>query len=46
GVSSVSRAETHVYTPAPGGFEAQNGLPDSILSSEPKPIVQHRPHPP
>nr|GFA92105.1 hypothetical protein [Tanacetum cinerariifolium] len=44
-VSGVPGAKTHVYTPAPGGSEAQNGMPDSILSSEPKPLVQHRPPP-
>nr|GEY46139.1 hypothetical protein [Tanacetum cinerariifolium] len=41
----MSGAETRVHTPAPGESEAQNRLPDSILSSEPKPLVQHRPHP-
>nr|GEX25808.1 hypothetical protein [Tanacetum cinerariifolium] len=45
-VSGVSGAENHVHTPAPGESEALNGLPDLILSSEPKPLVQHRPHPP
>nr|GEY52922.1 hypothetical protein [Tanacetum cinerariifolium] len=45
-VFGVSGAETRVHTPAPGESEAQNGLPDSILSSEPKPLVQHMPHPP
>nr|GEW92708.1 DNA helicase [Tanacetum cinerariifolium] len=45
-VSGVSGVETCVHTPAPGESVAQNGLPDSILSSEPKPFVQHRPHPP
>nr|GEU54773.1 hypothetical protein [Tanacetum cinerariifolium] len=44
-VSGVSRAKTHVYIPAPGESEAQNELPDSILSNEPKPLVQHRPPP-
>nr|GEW57119.1 subtilisin-like protease SBT3.18 [Tanacetum cinerariifolium] len=39
------RAETRVHTPAPGESEAQNELPGSILSSEPKPLVQHRPPP-
>nr|GFA23676.1 hypothetical protein [Tanacetum cinerariifolium] len=42
-VSGVSGAETYVYTPAPGESEAHNGLPDSILSYEPKPLMQHRP---
>nr|GEV14671.1 hypothetical protein [Tanacetum cinerariifolium] len=45
-VSSVSGAETRVHTPAPGESRAQNGLPNSILSSEPKPLVHHMPHPP
>nr|GEW16424.1 hypothetical protein [Tanacetum cinerariifolium] len=45
-MSGVPEAKTYVYTPAPGGSEAQNGLPDSILSSEPKPLVQHKPPPP
>nr|GFB67629.1 hypothetical protein [Tanacetum cinerariifolium]GFB68731.1 hypothetical protein [Tanacetum cinerariifolium] len=44
--SGVSGAETRVHTPAPGESEAQNRLPDLILSSEPKPLVQHRPPPP
>nr|GEW72024.1 hypothetical protein [Tanacetum cinerariifolium] len=30
---AVSGAESHVHTPAPGGSEAQNGLPNSIISS-------------
>nr|GEZ74492.1 hypothetical protein [Tanacetum cinerariifolium] len=41
-----SGAETRVHTPAPGEFEAKNGLPDLIRSSEPKPLVQHMPRPP
>nr|GFC41150.1 hypothetical protein [Tanacetum cinerariifolium] len=45
-VSGVSGAKTRVHTPAPGEYEAQNGLPGSILSSEPKPLVEHRPPPP
>nr|GEV43538.1 hypothetical protein [Tanacetum cinerariifolium] len=44
-VSGASGAETRMHTPAPGESEAQNGLPDPILSSKPKPLVQHRPHP-
>nr|GFC16628.1 hypothetical protein [Tanacetum cinerariifolium] len=32
-VSGVSGAETRVHTPTPGESEAQNGLPDSIISS-------------
>nr|GEU87990.1 hypothetical protein [Tanacetum cinerariifolium] len=31
-VSGVSGAETHAHTPTPSESEAQNGLPDSILS--------------
>nr|GFB08358.1 reverse transcriptase domain-containing protein [Tanacetum cinerariifolium] len=45
-VSGVSGAETRMHTPALGGSEAQNGLPGSILLSEPKPLMQHRPPPP
>nr|GFC06073.1 hypothetical protein [Tanacetum cinerariifolium] len=45
-VPGVPGAETRVHTPAPDGFKARNGQPDSILSSEPKPLVQHRPPPP
>nr|GFB44970.1 hypothetical protein [Tanacetum cinerariifolium] len=45
-VSGVSGAETRAHTPAPGESEAQNKLPDSILLSDPKPLVQHMPHPP
>nr|GFA66991.1 hypothetical protein [Tanacetum cinerariifolium] len=41
----MSGAKTHVHTPTPGESKAKNGLPDSILSSEPKSFVQHRPHP-
>nr|GFB48580.1 hypothetical protein [Tanacetum cinerariifolium] len=39
-VSGVSEAETCVHTPAPGESEAQNRLPDSILSSKPKPLIR------
>nr|GFC76860.1 hypothetical protein [Tanacetum cinerariifolium] len=45
-VSGVCGAQTRMHTPAPGESEAQNGLPDSIISSEPKPLVQHMPPPP
>nr|GEY09129.1 hypothetical protein [Tanacetum cinerariifolium] len=38
-VFGVSGAETRMHTPTPGKSEAQNRLPDSILSSEPKPLV-------
>nr|GFB29953.1 hypothetical protein [Tanacetum cinerariifolium] len=44
-MSGVSRAKTRVRTPAHGESEAQNRLFGLILSSEPKPFVQHRPHP-
>nr|GEZ78790.1 retrovirus-related Pol polyprotein from transposon TNT 1-94 [Tanacetum cinerariifolium] len=39
-------AETRMHIPAHGRSKAQNGLPDSILSNEPKPLVQHRRPPP
>nr|GFA47705.1 hypothetical protein [Tanacetum cinerariifolium] len=42
-MSGVSGAETRMHTHAPGESEAHNRPPDSILSSEPKPLVQHRP---
>ncbi|GKE95769.1 hypothetical protein Tco_1580624, partial [Tanacetum coccineum] len=37
-----SRMHTHDH----GGSEAPDGSPDSILSSEPKPLGKHRPSPP
>ncbi|GJU43143.1 hypothetical protein Tco_1200409 [Tanacetum coccineum] len=37
-----SRMHTHDH----GGSEAPDGLPDSILSSKPKPLGKHRPPPP
>ncbi|GKF23714.1 hypothetical protein Tco_0076036 [Tanacetum coccineum] len=37
-----SRMHTHDH----GGSEAPDGSPDSILSSEPKPLGKHRPPPP
>ncbi|GJS16439.1 hypothetical protein Tco_0410911 [Tanacetum coccineum] len=37
-----SRVHTHDYD----GSEAPDGSPDSILSSEPKPLGKHRPPPP
>ncbi|GKB98407.1 hypothetical protein Tco_0984544 [Tanacetum coccineum] len=41
-IPSVSRVHTHGH----GGSEAHDGLPESILSSEPKPLGKHRPpHP-
>ncbi|GKB87029.1 hypothetical protein Tco_0959301, partial [Tanacetum coccineum] len=45
-VSDVPRSGTHVHTPAHGGSEAHNELPDSILRNEPKPLGKHRPPPP
>ncbi|GKF53259.1 hypothetical protein Tco_0160169 [Tanacetum coccineum] len=45
-MSDVHGAETRVHIPAHGGFEAHNGLLDSIQSHEPKPLRKHRtPHP-
>ncbi|GJX79291.1 hypothetical protein Tco_0327440 [Tanacetum coccineum] len=35
-----------VHTHDHGGSEAPDGLPDSILLSEPKPLKKHRPPPP
>nr|GEZ17900.1 hypothetical protein [Tanacetum cinerariifolium] len=45
-VSGVSGAKTRVHIPALGESEAHNKLPDSIISNEPKPLLQHRPPPP
>ncbi|GKD93453.1 hypothetical protein Tco_1373290 [Tanacetum coccineum] len=45
-VSDVPGSETRVHTPAHGRSEAHNGLPDSILPNEPKPLGKHRPPPP
>ncbi|GJR94667.1 hypothetical protein Tco_0266841 [Tanacetum coccineum] len=45
-VSDVPGAGTRVHTPAHGGSEVHDGLSDSILSSEPKPLGKHRPPPP
>nr|GEZ11720.1 hypothetical protein [Tanacetum cinerariifolium] len=44
-VSDVPGSGTRVYTPAHGGSEAHNELPDLILSNEPKPLGKHRPLP-
>ncbi|GJR79796.1 hypothetical protein Tco_0150581 [Tanacetum coccineum] len=44
-VSDEYGAETRVHIPAHGRSEAQNGLSDSILSHEPKPLGKHRPLP-
>ncbi|GKG41329.1 hypothetical protein Tco_0470541, partial [Tanacetum coccineum] len=38
--------ESHVHTRGHGRSEAPDGSPDSILSSEPKPLGKHRPPPP
>ncbi|GKF48212.1 hypothetical protein Tco_0141463, partial [Tanacetum coccineum] len=35
-----------VHTHDHGRSEAPDGSPDSILSSEPKPLMKHRPPPP
>ncbi|GJU48371.1 hypothetical protein Tco_1217926 [Tanacetum coccineum] len=35
-----------VHTHDHGGSEAPDGSPDSILSSEPKPLGKHKPPPP
>ncbi|GJX66492.1 hypothetical protein Tco_0300835 [Tanacetum coccineum] len=43
--SAASGSETRVHTPAHGGSEAHNELPDSILPNEPKPLGKHRPLP-
>ncbi|GJY28875.1 hypothetical protein Tco_0404642 [Tanacetum coccineum] len=45
-VSDVPRDGSRVHTHDHGRFEAPDGLPDSILSSEPKPLRKHRPPPP
>ncbi|GKF55525.1 hypothetical protein Tco_0165865, partial [Tanacetum coccineum] len=45
-VSDVPRSRSRVHTHGHGGSEAHDGLPDLILSSEPKPLGKHRPPPP
>ncbi|GKF13029.1 hypothetical protein Tco_0050955 [Tanacetum coccineum] len=45
-VSDVPESGTRVHTPAHGGSEAHNELPDSTLPNEPKPLGKHRPPPP
>ncbi|GJS53602.1 hypothetical protein Tco_0626964 [Tanacetum coccineum] len=45
-VSDVPRYGSHVHTHDHGGSEAPDGSPDSILSSEPKPLEKHKPPPP
>ncbi|GJV74432.1 hypothetical protein Tco_1506016 [Tanacetum coccineum] len=42
-VSDEHGAETRVHIPAYGGSEAHNGLSDSILLHESKPLGRHRP---
>ncbi|GJX70571.1 hypothetical protein Tco_0307742 [Tanacetum coccineum] len=44
-VSDVHGAGNRVHIPAHGGFEANNGPLNSILSHEPKPLRKHRPPP-
>ncbi|GKF01194.1 hypothetical protein Tco_0028117 [Tanacetum coccineum] len=44
-VSDVPRFGTRVHTPAHGGSEAHNKLPDLILPNKPKPLRKHRPPP-
>ncbi|GJY60812.1 hypothetical protein Tco_0461469 [Tanacetum coccineum] len=45
-VSGVPIDGSRVHTYDHGGSEAPDGSPDSILSSEPKPLGKHRPLPP
>ncbi|GJZ56985.1 hypothetical protein Tco_0612479 [Tanacetum coccineum] len=45
-MSDVPEDGSRVHTPDHGGFKAPDGSPDSILSSEPKPLGKHRPPPP
>ncbi|GJR00740.1 hypothetical protein Tco_0523724 [Tanacetum coccineum] len=45
-MSDEHGTKSRVHIPAYGGSEAQNGLPDLILSQEPKPLGKHRPPPP
>ncbi|GKB88158.1 hypothetical protein Tco_0960430, partial [Tanacetum coccineum] len=42
-VPNVPGYGSHVHTHDHGGSEALDGSPDSILSSEPKPLGKHRP---
>ncbi|GKG05335.1 hypothetical protein Tco_0325421, partial [Tanacetum coccineum] len=44
-VSDVPGSGTRVHTTAHGGSEAHNGLPDSILPNESKPLGKHMPPP-
>ncbi|GJS72081.1 hypothetical protein Tco_0704922 [Tanacetum coccineum] len=45
-VSDVPGSGSRMYTHGHGGSEAHDGLPDSILLSELKPLGKHRPPPP
>ncbi|GKF70379.1 hypothetical protein Tco_0203436 [Tanacetum coccineum] len=45
-VSGVPGGGSRVHTHDHDGFEAPDKSPDSILSSEPKPLRKHRPPPP
>ncbi|GKC60607.1 hypothetical protein Tco_1088205 [Tanacetum coccineum] len=45
-VSDVPRDRSRVHTHDHGRSEAPDGSPDSILSSEPKPLGKNRPPPP
>ncbi|GJZ03256.1 hypothetical protein Tco_0536531 [Tanacetum coccineum] len=45
-MSDVPRDGSRVHTHDHGGSEAPDGSPDSILSSKPKPLGKHKPHPP
>ncbi|GJY94641.1 hypothetical protein Tco_0511002 [Tanacetum coccineum] len=45
-VPDVPGYKSRVHTHDHGGSDAPDGLPDSILSSEPKPLRKHRPPPP
>ncbi|GJR47125.1 hypothetical protein Tco_1315228 [Tanacetum coccineum] len=45
-VLDVPGCGSSVHTHDHDGSEAPDGLPDSVLSSEPKPLGKHRPPPP
>ncbi|GJY70007.1 hypothetical protein Tco_0472989 [Tanacetum coccineum] len=45
-VSDMPGSGSRVHTHGHGGSEAHDGLPDSILSSQPKPLRKHKPPPP
>ncbi|GKG50118.1 hypothetical protein Tco_0521218, partial [Tanacetum coccineum] len=44
-VSDVPEFGSHMHTPAHGGSESHNELPDSTLPNKPKPLGKHRPPP-